>query len=199
MSKFYQWFGYWALNQCPKTQELFNLISAHESHNYQFQSAHENQPNELEKSRSISFKIAYFGETFISTEAHKFKIISFAASGIKNTSDAWIKLDGNHLILGRDSLGRVPIYWTEINQVIWFTSHCQLLLPLLSSRTVNLTAFYNYTCFSYVPTPLTPIEGIFSINAGEEIIFSWLNNQVNHNKNITHQWQSFPKIVNHEN
>lgn len=82
--------------------------------------------------------------------------------------DIWVKITGNCLILGREAFGRVPLYWLQQEQVIWFASHFQLLLPLLISPQVNLEAVYGYSCFSYVPNPLTPVEQIFSLPAGIE-------------------------------
>ncbi|MDJ0511124.1 MAG: asparagine synthetase B family protein [Crocosphaera sp.] len=190
MGKQYQWLGYWGLNQDQAVEKTLKVLFPHIETGYQLQI--------LNKSKNISGKIAYFGETLLDTKLGNITVISFAASGIKNASDAWIKIDKDNLILGRDSFGRVPSYWTQINQGIWFSSHCQLLSPILSSQRVNLTALYNYTCFSYVPTPLTPIEGIFSINAGEEIRFFYGNNQVSYSKKIIHQWQSLPKTVKEE-
>ena len=82
--------------------------------------------------------------------------------------DIWVKVIENRLILGRNAFGRVPLYWLQQEQVIWFASRFQLLLPLLISPQVNLEAIYGYSCFSYVPNPLTPVETIFSLPAGIE-------------------------------
>ena len=190
MGKRYQWLGYWGLDQAQEFAKTLQILFPHIQNNYQLQILNNNE--------NISGTIAYFGETLLETKAGNPRVINFAASGVNNTADSWIKIDEDYLILGRDTFGRVPSYWTQINQGIWFSSHCQLLLPLLSSPRVNLTALHNYTCFSYFPTPLTPIKEISAINAGEEVVFSCLNNQLTHSKKIIHQWQSLPKTFNEE-
>jgi asparagine synthase (glutamine-hydrolysing) len=82
-------------------------------------------------------------------------------------ADAWVTIQIDRLVLGRDAFGRVPLYWRRIDSVIWFASRLQLLLPLdRGVRSVDLAAIYGYTCFSYVPNPLTPVAGIFSLAAG---------------------------------
>ena len=47
----------------------------------------------------------------------------------------------------------------------------QLLLPVLNSPQVSISGFYGYNCFSYVPTPLTPVENISTVSAGCEIVW----------------------------
>ncbi len=99
-------------------------------------------------------------------------IASLSVGGFSNTADAWVKVEENRLILGRDPFGRTPLYWLEKDHIIWFASHCQCLLSLLKKPKINLDGLYGYCCFSYVPTPLTPVEEINSVEAGQEIIFS---------------------------
>ncbi|NER05696.1 MAG: asparagine synthase, partial [Okeania sp. SIO3C4] len=84
---------------------------------------------------------------------------------------AWVKQANNQLILGREPFGRVPLYWVKIEKVIWFASQFKLLLPIISEPSISIPGFYGYTCFSYVPTPLTPVENIFAVPAGTEQIF----------------------------
>ncbi|BAU43043.1 Asparagine synthetase [glutamine-hydrolyzing] 1 [Leptolyngbya sp. O-77] len=84
--------------------------------------------------------------------------------------DAWVRLvqcpDGSvGLELGRDRFGRVPLYWQQQQQVLWFSSRLQLLLAG-SPIDINAAALHAYTCFSYVPTPLTPVQGIQAVPAG---------------------------------
>jgi asparagine synthase (glutamine-hydrolysing) len=85
-------------------------------------------------------------------------------------ADAWVRIEGGRLILGRDPFGRVPLYWTQVDEWIWFSSRLQDLLPF-KDRSVHLPALYGYSCFSYVPTPLTPAEGIFAVPAGTEQVW----------------------------
>lgn len=82
--------------------------------------------------------------------------------------DAWVGLQEDRLVLGREPFGRVPLYWLQSGGLLWFASHLQLLLPLCGDRAINLTALYGYSCFSYVPAPLTPISAIAAIPVGTE-------------------------------
>ncbi|MDX2099414.1 MAG: asparagine synthetase B family protein [Leptolyngbyaceae cyanobacterium bins.59] len=86
--------------------------------------------------------------------------------------DAWVCLQSNHpnhqLTLGRNSFGRFPLYWLQSGTVLWFASHLQLLVPLCPEPSIQVAALYGYSCFSYVPTPLTPIAAIAALPAGTE-------------------------------
>ena len=97
--------------------------------------------------------------------------VSVSAAGIPELPDAAIKFVNRELILSRDCFGRLPLYWFRQQQVIWFASRLQLLLPILKSPQVSIPGFYGYNCFSYVPTPLTPVENIFTLPAGYEIVW----------------------------
>lgn len=99
-------------------------------------------------------------------------IAAISASGFANSADAWVRLgENNCLILGREPFGRVPLYWMQCGQVIWFASRLQLLLPLIEKPEVNTSGLYGYSCFSYVPTPLTPVEEVFAVPAGTELVW----------------------------
>jgi asparagine synthase (glutamine-hydrolysing) len=95
--------------------------------------------------------------------------LGISASGLVN--DCWVRLKGSNLILGREPFGLTPLYWVEYDRTIWFASHLQLLLPLITQTEIDSGGLYGYSCFSYVPTPLTPVKGIRSIPAGVEL--SW--------------------------
>jgi asparagine synthase (glutamine-hydrolysing) len=94
--------------------------------------------------------------------------IGISASGLG--LDCWVRLQADaDLVLGREPFGRTPLYWMECDGAIWFASHLQLLLPLLSQPEIDLGGLYGYSCFSYVPTPLTPVRGIQAVPAGTEL------------------------------
>ena len=93
--------------------------------------------------------------------------LSLSASGQSCQKDAWAVVQRDHLALGREAFGRVGLYWLQCDRVIWFASRLQWLLPLVPP-TVNLSGLYGYSCFSYVPTPLTPVDYIAAIPAGTE-------------------------------
>jgi asparagine synthase (glutamine-hydrolysing) len=96
--------------------------------------------------------------------------LGISASGLG--SDCWVRLVGNNLVLEREPFGRMPLYWMELNSTIWFGSHLQLLLPLISQPEIDVAGFYGYSCCSYVPTPLTPVRGIQAVPAGVELSWS---------------------------
>ncbi|MBD2075703.1 asparagine synthase [Phormidium sp. FACHB-592] len=99
-------------------------------------------------------------------------IAALSASGLGDgsgdTLDAWATVDDQCLHLGREPFGHVLLYWTQMGQVLWFASRPSLLLPLIEAPQISIPAVYGYSCFSYVPTPLTPIAQIHSIAAGTE-------------------------------
>lgn len=132
--------------------------------------------------------------------AEPYYLATLSASGLHDVPDAWVKVQGKCLILGREPFGRVPLYWTQIGQVIWFASRLQLLLPVIETPQHSIPAVYGYSCFSYVPTPLTPVETSFAIPAGTELI--WQQAEKTHNPQFTihnrNQWQEAPVLLRDE-
>ncbi|MBF2017715.1 MAG: asparagine synthase [Rivularia sp. T60_A2020_040] len=122
--------------------------------------------------------------------------VSLSAAGIDELPDAVIKFENERLILSRDCFGRVPLYWFRQEQVIWFASRLQLLLPVLDLPQVSISGFYGYNCFSYVPTPLTAVENIFTVPAGCEIV--WEINQNSAIQNI-YEWVEAEDLIRDEN
>ncbi|MEH2071717.1 MAG: asparagine synthetase B family protein [Nostoc sp.] len=129
------------------------------------------------------------------------QIAGVSASGIFTSLDAWVSLEENNcLILGREPFGKMPLYWTVQGQVIWFATQLQLLLPLQQSE-VSVPGLYGYSCFSYVPTPLTPVRGVFAVPAGTELI--WQSNcefgilQTPKSQNIN-SWRQAPEQLTDE-
>ena len=91
---------------------------------------------------------------------------SLAASGLPSEQCVGMLAQGNLLKLSRNAFGRVTLFWTQQKSMVWFASHLQLLLPLLADTTISAAALYGYACFSYVPTPLTPLKQVFAMPAG---------------------------------
>ncbi len=118
-----------------------------------------------------------------------------SSSGL--ASNIWVRQQDNRLILGREPFGCLTLYWTEIDTTIYFASHIRLLLPLLAQPMIDHAALYGYSCFSYVPNPLTPIAGIHSVPAGQELQWSATNQP----PIIIHQqqWQQSPTQLTDEN
>ncbi|WP_413173963.1 asparagine synthetase B family protein [Anabaena azotica] len=111
-------------------------------------------------------------------------IVAVSAAGFCEP-DIWVRLESNRLILGREAFGRVSLFWTQQNNVIWFASQLQLLLEMIEKPEISISGLYGYSCFSYVPNPLTPVNEVFSVAAGTEVIFDGVSYpQFRH----THQW-----------
>ncbi|WP_414572927.1 asparagine synthetase B family protein [Nostoc sp. CCY 9925] len=132
----------------------------------------------------------------------KNQIAGVSVSGIFSSPDAWVSLEENNcLILGREPFGKVPLYWTVQGQVIWFATQLQLLLPILQQRDVSIPGLYGYSCFSYVPTPLTPVTGVFAVTAGTELIWQSDRNlgilQTPKSQNIN-SWRQAPEQLTDE-
>ncbi|MEH2264583.1 asparagine synthetase B family protein [Nostoc sp.] len=129
------------------------------------------------------------------------QIAAISASGLFTSPDAWVSLQENNcLILGREPFGKMPLYWTQQGQAIWFASQLQLLLPILQQSEVSIAGLYGYSCFSYVPTPLTPVKEVFAVTAGTELV--WHDRQSGilrspESKNI-HSWREAPKQLTDE-
>lgn len=121
-------------------------------------------------------------------------LIASISAGGTSSLDAWVTVENDCLILARDAFGRVPLYWSHLGKVVWFAAHFQLLLPLINKPTVEVSGLYGYTCFSYFPTPLTPVKGIFAVTAGTKQIFK---NGTTFSE-VIYQWKSLPKLTINE-
>ncbi|MBD2692200.1 asparagine synthetase B family protein [Anabaena catenula] len=99
------------------------------------------------------------------------RIAAISAGGFSDCSDVWVRLESNKLILGREAFGRVSLFWTQQEDVIWFASQLQLLLEVIEKQEVSISGLYGYSCFSYVPNPLSPIDKIYAVSAGTEVVW----------------------------
>ena len=114
--------------------------------------------------------------------------------------DAWAVVESGLLRLGRDPFGRVPLYWMRSQGTIWFSTQIQLLLPLIDVPEVSPIALHSYACFSYVPTPLSPIEQIASVAAGTEITWEIADIKSQPKvQSLQSAWQEAPQLLRNEN
>jgi asparagine synthase (glutamine-hydrolysing) len=120
--------------------------------------------------------------------------LGISASGLAD--GCWARLKGSDLVLGREPFGSTPLYWTSIDSTIWFASHLQLLLPLIPQPKIDVAGFYGYSCFSYVPTPSTPVSSIHAVPAGVELC--WLLGSVQPVTISQHRWQQAPQQITDE-
>jgi asparagine synthase (glutamine-hydrolysing) len=77
------------------------------------------------------------------------------------------------LVLGRDRLGKKPLYYWQDGAHLVFASEIKALLahPLVP-RTMDRQALPAYLTFGYVPTPRTFFEGIMSVPPGHVLTFT---------------------------
>src|SRR5204863_7734319 len=75
------------------------------------------------------------------------------------------------LILGRDRVGKKPLYYWHHNGNLVFGSEIKALLvhPFVPRR-LNLDAIPAYLTFGYVPSPHTFFEGIYSVPPGHVLV-----------------------------
>lgn len=117
-------------------------------------------PNKQKKKGGLTWQIAALSASGLST---------YPSNNGLLLPDAWANICENCLILGREPFGRVTLYWTKIGQSIWFASSFKLLLNICEQPDVSIPGLYGYSCFSYVPTPLTPVKNVFAVPAGTEL------------------------------
>lgn len=186
-SKPYQFLGYWGYNQEP---ELSSILG------------HSLTIRGIIKDSQITWGVAYIGSQVSSSDRYskheELIIASSSAGGNPDSPDAWVKVQGDSLILGREPFGRVPLYWTVREQAIWFASRLQLLLPIIETPQVSIPGLYGYSCFSYVPTPLTPVADIFAVPAGTQLSFT-SPSPLTYTTHRLHEWREAPVLIQDEN
>ncbi|MBD6615201.1 asparagine synthase [Komarekiella sp. 'clone 1'] len=160
--------GYWGYGAQRELETLLTSVEMHATTPI-------NQLSQQENCLHPIWNVAYVGLGKNSLPLQN-QIAAISASGIFTAPDAWVSLQANNcLILGREPFGKVPLYWTQQGQVIWFASQLQLLLQILKQPEVSIPGLYGYSCFSYVPTPLTPVAQVFAVPTGTELV--WHNEQ----------------------
>ncbi|OKH42570.1 asparagine synthase [Calothrix sp. HK-06] len=164
----YHFVGYWGYGQSQEIEKLFSKIKV------------KHYKLDAQNHSDIIYNVAYISNFQPdSTKITSNHIVSLSASGMDDFPDAWVRLEARTLVLGRDPFGRVPLYWMQQEQVIWFASQLQLLLPIIKAPKINIAALYGYNCFSYVPTPVTPVSQIQAVEAGIELSWNYNDNEIN--------------------
>jgi len=80
------------------------------------------------------------------------------------------------LLLGRDRLGKKPMYYSIQNGTIYFGSELSAVLTALPNRPeINLEAIDLYLSLQYIPDPLTAYEGIYKLPPAHTLV--WENGQ----------------------
>ncbi|MEM6753694.1 MAG: asparagine synthetase B family protein [Cyanobacteria bacterium P01_C01_bin.38] len=190
--------GYWGCGNSSESEALLNKVFNKASDKKKLQRVSYAQENCFFcLARWITNQSFIDGEEIVKNQ--DFCQVSLSAAGIPELADAVIKFENKRLILSRDRIGRVPLYWFRQGQIIWFATRMQLLLSVLDSPQVSIPGFYGYNCFSYVPNPLTPIENVFTVPAGCEIV--WEINRDSRNISNTqnsYQWKEAKNLIRDE-
>lgn len=189
--------GYWGLAPVSTAERLLARLLQHRGpNNWLIRSAHPNhfEPRQAYNNQDLVWQVASIGSATqwstpkspMGQDARGDGMLAGLAATWAATyghpdgspyPDAWVVTrglsapEGVQLTLGRDPFGRQPLYWIRMGDLLWFASHLTHLLPLLEDPSINLPALQAYSCFSFVPTPLTPLEGIASVSPGTEMIW----------------------------
>lgn len=76
------------------------------------------------------------------------------------------------LLLGRDRLGKKPMYYSIQNGTIYFGSELSAVLTALPNKPeINLEAIDLYLSLQYVPDPLTAYEGIYKLPPAHTLVW----------------------------
>lgn len=76
------------------------------------------------------------------------------------------------LVIGRDRLGKKPLYYTMLNSVLIFGSEIKsILLHPDVKKVVNPTALHHFLTLQYVPGPETMFAGIQKLQPGNILIY----------------------------
>lgn len=177
--KLHQVVGYWGYGEQANLEERLTDILRHRGDRPARRSSQ--LPSAIPSPRlpvKCVWGVAYVGLSQTDCECFSPNLLAaLSASGLARHSndspaDAWVICHHDRLSLGREPFGHVPLYWMQVDQMLWFASRLSLLLPLVEMPQISIPALYGYSCFSYIPTPLTPIAQIQSIAAGVEQV--WL-------------------------
>ncbi|HMU94268.1 MAG TPA: asparagine synthetase B, partial [Anaerolineales bacterium] len=76
------------------------------------------------------------------------------------------------LLLGRDRLGKKPMYYTIQNGTIYFGSELSAILAALPHRPeINLEAIDLYLSLQYIPDPHTAYQGIYKLPPAHTLVW----------------------------
>ncbi len=151
--------GYWGSGEKSELDQMLAKILSEQSQ----------APNNIEhtfaNSRTHIHVVGWGKHVQINFQNEKLTA-SLAASALLTEADVSVDVSRAGLKMRRDDFGRATLFWMQMHGTIWFATKFQLLLPLLDECDVSLPALYGYSCFSYIPAPLTPVKNIFAIPAG---------------------------------
>ena len=75
------------------------------------------------------------------------------------------------LFLARDHMGVKPLYYTERNGVLTFSSELPGVLLSVPTPTLDMECVGFYLSMEYVPSPRTLVDGVYKLEAGQTLIW----------------------------
>ncbi|MCU9815561.1 asparagine synthetase B family protein [Paraclostridium sp. AKS73] len=93
----------------------------------------------------------------------------------------------NTIFGARDHFGIKPLYYTENDEYIAFSSEYKALMPIVNEKNVDDKSLQNYLSFQYVPRYKTMMEGIKKVPNGT--CFTIEDNQIRFEKYFDPRFQ----------
>lgn len=92
------------------------------------------------------------------------------------------------LLIGRDRIGKKPLFYTIQNETLYFGSELSTILTALPHKPeINLEALDLYLSLQYIPDPLTIYKGIFKLPPAHTLIWHQGKIQVTKYWDLTYQ------------
>ncbi len=156
--------GYWGSGNQSEFNYLLAKILPEQTHNSHI------IEHTFANSRNF-FRVVGWGKHVQTNFQNEKLSVSLAASALPDEVDVSVEISRAGLKMQRDDFGRATLFRVQTHDAIWFATQLKFLLPLLDEAEISLPALYGYSCFSYVPAPLTPVKNIFAIQAGATVDF----------------------------
>ena len=72
----------------------------------------------------------------------------------------------NTLLLARDRFGEKPLFWSKQKDTLYFSSELESLLQYPIEKEIDKRALQYLISLSYIPAPLSILQGVFQLQAG---------------------------------
>lgn len=77
----------------------------------------------------------------------------------------------NLVVIARDRMGEKPLYYTTVNDVLYFSSEIKSLINIPNlDKTINKKAIDLYFHYYYIPEPFTPFNNIHKLNSASYMV-----------------------------
>lgn len=126
----------------------------------------------------IKQELINFGHQFISNSDTEVLLIAYVQWGISCLDKLrgmfafgiWDKHQ-KEFFIARDRIGEKPLYYTYDKDKFYFASELKALISLLPNLpTLDAAAIDLYLHYQYVPEPLTPLNGIYKLQAAHYLL-----------------------------